>query len=197
MICLACNGNFDTGALLHPNQALLFFTFEAALHAVPEYHHSSYNPPVGYHPFARFFNTVPAEQYKWCLAEYHPSIHAWVMPTHQVIPGFIFTKFFDRTHYSMLMTMGILMTDGDIDQHKLCLIQIAMDCPFDNIHRHNTYYQQWEGKCHAAQQASGALYGFGGYSTHIPADEGFDMIFVGSIQQATIPPPPEPNHPPP
>ncbi|KAG6864172.1 hypothetical protein C0993_009291 [Termitomyces sp. T159_Od127] len=116
-------------------------------------------PPFGYHPFSRFFNSVPADLYKYRVAEFNPQTKQWVIPEHRIPPGSVYINFFDQEHYRELTALGLLTQRGDIDQRKLGLIQIALDRPFDNAYRHNVYYQRRNEARAAVQEDHEAYFG--------------------------------------
>ncbi|KAG5721415.1 hypothetical protein E4T56_gene13221 [Termitomyces sp. T112] len=97
MLRLSRDGNFDAGVMLHLNQAALILNFERVVHNVPEEQRVALRPPIGYHPFVHFFNSVPADQYKWRLAEYNSKTRTWILPEHRVIIAL--EQPFDNIHH--------------------------------------------------------------------------------------------------
>ncbi|KAG6875032.1 hypothetical protein C0992_005484 [Termitomyces sp. T32_za158] len=122
MMYISKDAKAISGLILHPSQAGLYLKFDASVSIAGTDRRSSIQAPFGYHAFAKLFNAVPADQYKYRLAEYNATTKEWIIPEHCVIPGSIYTNFFDRERYR--------------------LIQIALDQPFDDIYRWNAYFQK-------------------------------------------------------
>ncbi|KAG6860255.1 hypothetical protein C0995_013637 [Termitomyces sp. Mi166 len=127
--------------MLRPYHAATLLKFSDFVHATSEDHCPKLIAPFCYHAFARFFNGIPAEEYKYHLAEYDARSKKWVLTTEWVIPSSIHTHFVDRQCYHKLITLGILNSHRDVEQHKLSLLQITLEHPFDDVYRHNIYFQ--------------------------------------------------------
>ncbi|KAG6903392.1 hypothetical protein C0995_005415 [Termitomyces sp. Mi166 len=137
--------------MLHPYHAATLLKFSDFVHATPENHHPKLIASFCYHAFACFLNSVPAEEYKYHLAEYDARNKKWVLTTEQVIPSSIHTHFVDHKHYYELITLGILNSCRDVEQCKLSLLQITLECLFDDVYQCNIYFQHRNKEHYAAQ----------------------------------------------
>ncbi|KAG5349632.1 hypothetical protein C0989_002664 [Termitomyces sp. Mn162] len=196
MLLNLSHGDTSMG-ILHPLQVALYLRFSDVTIATPEDCRVGIKPLMGYHPFSRFFNAAPQDEYPYWLAEYKPQTKQWIIPEHCVPPGSIHTQFVDRNWYQELVPAWNTYPTRGIDRRKLGLIQIALERPFDDIYRKNKYFQHCQEELAVTRQENDDYFGSHLRDDHLTAY--FDRSYeVGRTlaQKSTIPmhlsPPPEP-----
>ncbi|KAG6894533.1 hypothetical protein C0992_005716 [Termitomyces sp. T32_za158] len=90
-----------------------------------------------------------------------------MLPKFWIIPGSIYTHFFDRKKYRELISLGLLTQRGDVDLRKLGMIQLALEHPFKDAYRKNVYFQRCNEERNAAQ---------GGAEDYFGTYDGGDMM---------------------